>query len=90
MSEIIKKYDENNNLIYFKDVDGFEEWRKFDDNRYLIYHKLYYDYENWYMYSDLGRRIEIKEKEYKNIEFRKKEKEYLSREKCTRFELMEI
>ena len=90
MSEIIKKYDENNNLIYFKDEDGFEEWRKFDDNRYLMYYKLSDDYEHWYMYSDLGRRIEITEKEYKEIEFRKKEKEYLSREKCSRFEIMDI
>ena len=32
----------------------------------------------------------ITEKEYKEIEFQKKEKEYLSREKISRFELMEI
>ncbi len=90
MSEIIRKYDEKGHLIYFKDEDGFEEWRKWDDNKYLIYYKLSDDYEYWYMYSDLGRRIEITEQEFKNIEFRKREKEYLSREKVSRFEIMEI
>ncbi len=65
----IKKYDENNNLIYFKDTDNEEYWYKYDKN---------------------NNRIEITEKKYKNIEFRKKEKEYLSRTKCSRFELIDI
>ena len=68
MSKEIKKYNENNNLIYFKDSNGLEYWYKYDKNG----------------------RIKITEKEYKEIEFRKKEKEYNSRTKCSRFELIDI
>ncbi len=91
MSEEIKKYDEKGNLIYWKDSYG-EEWQKYDENNRIIYYKssIDTDYGYWYMYSDLGRRIEITEQEFLEIEFRKKEQEYLSRKKVTRFELMDI
>ena len=52
MNERIKKYDKNNNLIYYKSSYGNECWYKWENND----------------------RIRITEKEYKEIEFRKKEK----------------
>ncbi len=70
MSKEIKQFDENNNLIYFKNSSGYEFWQKFDENN---------------IYA-----IEITEKEFNEIEFRKQEKEYLSRKKVSRFELIDI
>ncbi len=112
MNEDIKKFDENNNLIYCRYCDFYEYWREYDKNNNLIYEKhstgieKWWKYnennkysrhykesngpEYWYKYSDLGRRIEITEKEFNEIEFRIKEKEYNSRTKCSRFELMDI
>ncbi len=114
MSEEIKKYDKNNNLIYFKNSKGseywmgydknnnkihnktsygFEEWAKYDENNNVIHSKYidsYNCYNHWYKYDENNKQIGITEKEYKDIEFRKKEKEYLSRTKCSRFEIMDI
>ncbi len=90
MGKNIKKYDKNNNLIYIGFISGYEIWRKYDENNNLIHWKNSYGDENWYKHSESGGQIEITEKEYKNIEFRKKEKEYNSRTKCSRFEIMEI
>ncbi len=91
--ELWEKYDENNNLIHHKRFDeyGFfyEFWCEYDENN-LMYYKNSNNYEKWYKYDNSGKRIETTEKEYKEIEFRKKEKEYNSRTKCSRFELMDI
>ncbi len=94
------EYDENNNLIYRKEdyessaVGGghtVSEYRyKYDENNNLIYEKLRNGMEFWYKYDKNNKKIIITEKEYNEIEFRKKEKEYNSRTKCSRFELMEI
>ena len=59
------KYDENNNLIYQKTTNNFEEW---------------------YKYNKTGMRIKIVKQEFENIKIR----EYMSREKVSRFELMDI
>ena len=82
------KYDENNNEIHYKGSDGYEYWYKYDENNNKIYcneggNKFWFKWEN-------NNRINITEKEYKEIEFRKQEKEYLNRTKCSRFELMDI
>ena len=112
MNKEIKKYNENNNLIYSKDSNGLEYWYKYDKFNNLIYFKYLNKKERWYeewyennklihfrncvgweywkKYDENNKSILITEKEYKNIEFRKKEKEYLSREKCSRFELIDI
>ncbi len=111
MSKRIREYDENNNLIYYKDSSGYEEWYKFDKNNNRIYYKnssgeLWWKYdennnlvyskrsfggEMWYKYCYKNKqRISITKQEFNEIEFRKKEKEYLSRKKCSRFEIMEI
>ena len=33
------EFDQNNNLIHFKDSYGNEEWREFDQNNNLIHYK---------------------------------------------------
>ena len=83
------KYDKNNNLIHCKDSSGFEYWSEFDGNNDEIHCRNNKGDKAWYKWKN-DNRIYITEKEYKEIEFRKKEKEYLSRKKCSRFELMEI
>ena len=84
------KYDENNNQIYWKRSDGWECRSEYDENNREIYYKSCNGYGCWYKYNKSGNRIEITEKEYNDIEFRKKEKEYNSRTKCSRFELIDI
>ena len=84
------EYDENNNYIYSRNSWGYEFWREYDKNNNLIHYKNSSGNENWYKYNELGKQINITKKEYKYIEFRKQEKEYLSRTKCSRFEIMDI
>ena len=84
------KYDENNNQIHWKRSDGWEELYKYDENNNLIYHKDIVGHEFCYKYDKYNRETEITKKEYNEIEFRKKEKEYNSRTKCSRFEIMDI
>ncbi len=84
------KYDENNNQIYWKRSDGWEELYKYNENNNLIYYKDIIGFEYWYKYDENGEKIEITKQEYNEIEFRKKEKEYNSRTKCSRFELIDI
>ena len=95
MSKEIKEYDDRDNLIHFKeDYHGFgyiEYWSEYDENNNKIYYKNNtWDEEHWYKYDENNNEIEITEKEYKEIKFRKKEKEYNSRTKCSRFEIMDI
>lgn len=53
-SEFIK-FDQNNNLIYFKNNVGSENWYKYDQNGNKIYHKSVNDIlsiiEYWYKYN---------------------------------------
>ena len=88
--ELWREHDKNNNLIHYKDTNNYEYWYEYDENNNLIYFKHIDDYEYWYKYNKDNERIKISEKEFKEIEFRKQEKEYLNRTKCSRFELMEI
>ncbi len=87
--EVWRKYDKNNNLIHYKNSDGYEVWEEYNKNNNLIHYKDSTGLEYWYKW-DNGEEIEITEKEFKNIEFRKKEKEYNSRTKCSRFEIIDI
>ncbi len=86
------EYDENNNEIYRKNSYGEEFWRIYDKDNLLIAHKkLSNDLKWWHKFDDkTNKPISITEKEYEEIKFREKEKEYLSRTKCSRFELIEI
>ena len=90
LSEIWQEYNKNNNWIYCKHGNnGWKCWRKFDEYNNCIYYKTNDGRECWYK-NDENKHTRITEKEYNEIEFRKKEKEYNSRTKCSRFELMDI
>ena len=39
MSDVIREYDENKNLIYVKTSDGFEVWNEYDENNNMIHYK---------------------------------------------------
>ncbi len=91
MNETIREYDKNNNLIRSKYFDGYEIWSEYDENNNKIHYKDNDDFEEWYKYdNENNEKIKITKKEYKEIKFRKEEKEYLSREKVSRFEIMDI
>ncbi|MEK0341923.1 MAG: hypothetical protein QQN40_07485 [Nitrosopumilus sp.] len=93
MNKTIKKFD-GKGVYYKKYDDDVEIWYKCDRKNKCIYYKFSDEDEYWYKYDEVGNRIVIKEKKeinkIKDIEFRRKEKEYNSRTKCSRFELMEI
>ncbi len=83
------KYDENNNRIYFKNSNGSEFWYKYDENN-RIYLKKNNDNEYWYKYDKNRKCIKITKQEFKYIQYNIKIREYNSRTKCSRFEIMEI
>ncbi len=83
------KYDENNNKIYTKCSNDDEFWKKFDENNNIIHYKNSSGYEDWFKYNE-NKQILITEKEFKEIEYNIKIREYNSRTKCSRFELMDI
>ena len=82
-----REYDENDNLIYRKYFDGniSQHWY---DNDNLIYHtkRKYPNNEYWSKIDENNKIIRITKKEYENIKIR----EYNSRTKCSRFEIMDI
>ncbi len=85
------EYDKNNNLIYHKSSDDYEWWYKYDKNENLIHFKDSNGSERWYKYdNNSGKRIKITGKEFNEIKFKKQEKEYLNREKVSRFKIMDI
>ena len=43
----IKKYDENNNLIYIKYSNNYESWREYDENNNEIYCKYSDGFKYW-------------------------------------------
>ena len=89
MNEIIEQIkDKNNNLIYFKDNTGYEYWGEFDENNNQIYFKNNLGFEYWLKYNKNNEKIEITEKEYKEIKLEKEEKK--KRNCFTRFEIMDI
>jgi len=89
-NKVIKEYDENNNLIHYKDALGFENWYKYDENNRIIYYKFSVNsnnYEYWYKNDENNEQIEITHQEFKQIE---RTKLYLNNKKISRFELMDI
>ncbi len=49
-----EEYDNNGNLIYNKDSDGFEEWQEYDDKGQIIHHKDSEGFAFWKEYHDNG------------------------------------
>ena len=47
----ISEYDNNENLIHFKDSDGYEYWKEYDSNGNLIHYKDSDGDEKWYEYT---------------------------------------
>lgn len=54
-----EEYDQNGNLIYFKDSDGFECWFEFNSNNKLIHSKDSDGYEFWNEYDSSGNKIHV-------------------------------
>ena len=81
------KYNENNNLIYLKTSSGYECQKEYNKNKkYLELWKYPNKSENYYKIDNKRKKIEITKQEFENIKI----KEYNSRTKCSRFELMDI
>ncbi len=60
--------------------------RKYNGYNNLAYTKYFDGQEYWYKYDENDNLINITKQEYENIKI----KEYNSRTKCSRFELMDI
>lgn len=81
------EWDKNGDIIYYKNPDGYEYWFNVYKNCSLVYLKNYVGAEFWYKIESFGEeRIKITEQEFDRI----KEKEFLSRESVSIFELMEL
>ena len=57
----ISEYDNNGNLIHFKDSDGYESWKEYDRNGNKIHSKDSDGKEKWYEYDGNGNRIHYKD-----------------------------
>ena len=57
----ISEYDNNENLIHFKDSDGYEEWGEYDSNGNLIHYKNSDGKEEWNEYDSNGNQIHYKD-----------------------------
>ncbi len=64
MSEEIKKYDEEINLIYHKDPTGLIYWWEYNENGHLIHVKNSFGREAWYEYNKKGEQTTA---HYKNL-----------------------
>ena len=67
----IMEYDSNNNLIHYKDSNGYEEWREYDSNNNVIHHKDSDGFEYWKEYDSNNNLIH-----YKTSSGREEWKEY--------------
>ena len=56
----IKEYDNNGNMIYLKDRDGYETWFEYDNNGNQIHYKHNSGYETWSEYDNNGNQIHYK------------------------------
>ena len=82
----IKKYDDNGNLIYIEFISGYKIWREYNENNNIIYWRNSNGFEMWFKHNENNNEIKITKQEYENIKI----KEYNSRTKCSRFEIMDI
>ena len=84
--EICYEYNKDNKQIHYKTSSGFESWSEYDINNNLVYSKNNEGSECWSKYDKENKHTYITKQKFENI----KEKEYLSRKKCSRFELIDI
>ena len=66
MSKVIH-YDDSDNIIYYKDSNGYEEWREYNENGNLIHYKNSNGKEYWYDYDENGNCIKINSMVSKNV-----------------------
>ena len=85
-----QEYDKNNNEIYFKNTNGIKVWYEYDENNNVIHYKDSTGFENWRKYDENNKRIGITKKEFNFIKQKEEEKEYLARDKYSRFEILDI
>lgn len=53
----ISEYDNNGNLIHYKNSNGYEYWKEYDSNGNLIHSKYSDGYEEWNEYDSNGNLI---------------------------------
>ena len=56
----ISEYDNNENLIHYKNSNGYEYWKEYDSNGNLIHSKDSDGYESWKEYDSNGNLIHSK------------------------------
>ena len=44
----IKEYDKNNNMIHYRDSEGYEYWREYDENSNQIHYRDSDGVEYWH------------------------------------------
>lgn len=54
-------YDFDNNLIYYRGVSGYENWKEYDENGNLIHCKYSSGFEYWNEYDSNGNLIHYKD-----------------------------
>ncbi len=81
------EFDERGNCIHYKLSDSHDCWQEFDEYNRIIWHKDSDENEFWFEYGENNKKRLITEEKFK---FRKKEKEFLNRKYCSRFEIMDI
>ena len=57
----ISEYDNNGNLIHYKNSNGYEYWKEYDSNGNSIHFKNSNSYEKWYEYNSNGNLIHSKD-----------------------------
>ena len=60
MTNAIREYDSNGNVIHYKDSDGYEEWWEYDTNGNEIYVKTSDGDEVWREYDVNGNCVYFK------------------------------
>ena len=85
-----RKYDDKNNLIYYRRYNDYKCWKEDDEDNNLIYYKNTSGLEWWAKYDELKNKIDITKQEYNEIKFRGKGKKYLNRVEIDRFELIDL
>jgi YD repeat-containing protein len=61
MTNTIKEYDNNGNLIHFRNSDGYEFWREYDTNGNEIHSRDSDGYEDWREYDTNGKCIHYRD-----------------------------
>ena len=61
LKKIKIEYDDNGNLIHYKNFNGDEYWQEYDNNGNLIHYKDSDGFENWKEYDDKNNLIHYKD-----------------------------